>query len=65
MGNIERESVCVCGVCVCISAVKGLSSEIKVINISSIYIIYSPLHKYWNSKDKMALLAVESRHLQI
>ncbi len=27
--------------------------------------IYSPLHKYWNSKDKIALLAVESRHLQI
>ncbi len=27
--------------------------------------IYSALHKYWNSKDKIALLAVESRHLQI
>ncbi len=26
---------------------------------------YSALHKYWNSKDKIALLAVESRHLQI
>ncbi len=23
---------------------------------------YSALHKYWNSKDKIALLAVESRH---
>ncbi len=31
-----------------------------------IYIyIYSALHKYWNSKDKIALLAVESRHLKI
>ncbi len=27
--------------------------------------IYSALQKYWNSKDKIALLAVESRHLQI
>ncbi len=27
--------------------------------------ICSPLHKYWNSKDKIALLAVESIHLQI
>ncbi len=27
--------------------------------------IYSALHKYWNSKAKIALLAVESRHLQI
>ncbi len=27
--------------------------------------IYSALHKYWNSKDKFALLAVESRHLVI
>ncbi len=27
--------------------------------------IYSALHKYWNSKYKIALLAVESRHLQI
>ncbi len=26
---------------------------------------YSALRKYWNSKDKIALLAVESRHLQI
>ncbi len=26
---------------------------------------YSALHKYWNSKDKIALLAVESRHLPI
>ncbi len=26
---------------------------------------YSALHKYWDSKDKIALLAVESRHLQI
>ncbi len=26
---------------------------------------YSPLHKYWNSKDTIAQLAVESRHLQI
>ncbi len=26
---------------------------------------YSALQKYWNSKDKIALLAVESRHLQI
>ncbi len=26
---------------------------------------YSALHKYWNSKDKIALLAMESRHLQI
>ncbi len=26
---------------------------------------FSPLHMYWNSKDKIALLAVESRHLQI
>ncbi len=26
---------------------------------------YSALHKYWNSKDRIALLAVESRHLQI
>ncbi len=37
--------------------------------ITHIYIyilyIYSALHKYWNSKDKIALLAVESRHLQI
>ncbi len=31
-----------------------------------IYIyIYSALQKYWNSKDNIALLAVESRHLQI
>ncbi len=31
-----------------------------------IYIyIYSSFHKYWNSRDKIALLAVESRHLQI
>ncbi len=30
-----------------------------------IYILYSALHKYWNSKDNIALLAVESRHLQI
>ncbi len=27
--------------------------------------LYTTLHKYWNSKDKIALLAVESRHLQI
>ncbi len=27
--------------------------------------IYSALHKYWYSKDKITLLAVESRHLQI
>ncbi len=27
--------------------------------------IYSALQKYWNSKDKIALLAVESRHSQI
>ncbi len=27
--------------------------------------IYSALQKYWNSKDKIALLAVESNHLQI
>ncbi len=27
--------------------------------------IYSALQKYWNSKDKIALLAVESRLLQI
>ncbi len=26
---------------------------------------HSALHKYWNSKVKIALLAVESRHLQI
>ncbi len=26
---------------------------------------FSPLHMYWNSKDKIAPLAVESRHLQI
>ncbi len=26
---------------------------------------YSALQKYWNSKDKIALLAVESRHLQV
>ncbi len=31
----------------------------------SVYNIYSALQKYWNSKDKIALLAVESRHLQI
>ncbi len=33
--------------------------------VSLLYCIYSALHKYWNSKDKIALLAVESRHLQI
>ncbi len=27
--------------------------------------IYSALHKYWNRKYKIALLAMESRHLQI
>ncbi len=27
--------------------------------------VYSALHKYWKSKDKIALLTVESRHLQI
>ncbi len=27
--------------------------------------LYSALQKYWNSKVKIALLAVESRHLQI
>ncbi len=27
--------------------------------------MYSALQKYWNSKDKIALLAVESRPLQI
>ncbi len=27
--------------------------------------IYSALQKYWNSKDKIALLAVESTYLQI
>ncbi len=27
--------------------------------------IYSALHKYWNRNDKIYLLAVESRHLQI
>ncbi len=27
--------------------------------------IYSALQKYWNSKDKIALLTVESRYLQI
>ncbi len=27
--------------------------------------IYSALHTYCNSKDKIALLAVESRHLQL
>ncbi len=37
---------------------------------SSLYIymcvcVCSALLKYWNSKDKIALLAVESRHLQI
>ncbi len=31
----------------------------------SSFFIYSALQKYWNSKDKIALLAVESRHLQI
>ncbi len=31
-----------------------------------IYIyIYSALRKYWNSTDKIAQLAVESRHFQI
>ncbi len=37
-------------------------------NPNHIYIyiyIYSALQKYWNSKDKIALLAVESIHLQI
>ncbi len=28
-------------------------------------LLYSALQMYWNSKDKIALLAVESRHLQI
>ncbi len=28
-------------------------------------LIYSALQKYWNSKDKIALLAVESRRLLI
>ncbi len=27
--------------------------------------MYSALQKYWNSKVKIALLAVESRHLQM
>ncbi len=27
--------------------------------------IYSVLQKYWSNKDKIALLAMESRHLQI
>ncbi len=26
---------------------------------------YSALHTYWNSKDKIALLTVESRNVQI
>ncbi len=30
----------------------------------NIFRIYSD-NKYWNSKDKIALFAVESRHLQI
>ncbi len=42
-------SVCVC-VCVCV--------------YKYIY-IHSVLQNYWNSKYKIALLAVESRHLQI
>ncbi len=44
--------------------------NIKLIVCEYIYIYiyiytYSGLHKYWNSKDKIALLAVKSRHLQI
>ncbi len=42
--------------CVCI--------YIYLINIHSTH-TYSALQKYWNGKYKMALLAVESRHLQI
>ncbi len=37
---------------------------IYIINIHSTH-TYSALQKYWNGKYKMALLAVESRHLQI
>ncbi len=33
--------------------------------IGSYCYTYSALQKYWKSKDKVALLAVESRHLQI
>ncbi len=29
------------------------------------HITYSALHSYWNSKDKITLLAVESRHFQL
>ncbi len=42
--------VCVC-VCVCVYVY--------------IYTVYSALQQYWNSKDKIALLAVELRQLQI
>ncbi len=34
-------------------------------NICIYIYTYSALHKYWDSKDNIALLAVESRHLQI
>ncbi len=44
--------VCVC-VCVCVRV------------CIFIYTVYSALQQYWNSKDKIALLAVELRQLQI
>ncbi len=44
----------------------------KSVDIYTVYIyiyiyiyIYSALYKYWNSKDKIALFAVESRNLSI
>ncbi len=43
---------------------RGSNTFPPTVCVCNIY-VYSALHKYWNSKDKIALLAVESRHLQI
>ncbi len=44
---------------------KEFINNIGLYNLQDKPLIYSALHKYWNSKDKIALLAVESRYLQI
>ncbi len=38
---------------------------IYIYDIFQYVCVYSALQKYWNSKETNALLAVESRHLQI
>ncbi len=45
----------------------GVTGRVHVLKGNTFYSvceIYSALQKYWNSKDKIPLLAVESRHLK-